>query len=72
MRSRGSSFDPEGVSRVMNRRNGRGEYVAEMLVEPELSSQLSGLGYEERTCQCYALKFPKLQVVCKGLERIQR
>ena len=51
----GGCSNPEGVSWVMNRRNARqGKYVAKVLVEPELSSQLLGFRDEEKICQCYA------------------
>lgn len=46
--------------RLRWRRNARrGEYVVEVMVEPESSSLLFGFGDEEWICQCYALRFPE-------------
>ena len=42
--------------------------MAKVMVEPELSSCLSGFGDEERICHGYAPRFTELQEVCEDFE----
>lgn len=45
--------------------------MAEVLVEPESSCHLTGLGDKERICHGYGYGFPELKVYWNGLESVQ-
>ena len=56
----------------MNERCSReGQDVAEVLVEPESSSHLTGFRDEKRICHYSAPRLSVYQVVCQDFERIQ-